>query len=1613
MIIQANIPAMTASRLYKTNINSSQKTAKKLSSGYRVNTAADDAAVLSISEKMRKQIRGLDAGAENARQGQSWVNIGDGALNEVTDMLHRMSELAINSLNGTLTSQDRAALQAEFDQLQSEIDRISQSTQYNTQQIFEEHEPTYYTLEGNRFWLQSQYHTVTAGNNTLSVQTKKQSADAAETVEITVPPGRYTTQELMDEIDDAFINSGKNEHGVNVEYTLAGTCNLNYEDGEDIVGVAGGLSYLFYDTYDRGSHGALIGTTTFYPGTALTIKENNNDLQFTIEDYAGNSKDISITIPTGNYTREKMIEFLNTKLTGTGVTASTYGDLSIQISGEDYVVTGLKGDMFKIDDPRKEEELSSVFYDNVKYGQISETNAYFKGGAVLTNKANDTEHNRFVINSSNNTLKIRANGSSYTTITLANGSYTAYEMVTMLNQTFAANSLGLNASLFSETSGSNTFFGLQIDSTKKGLESSVDIAANESSAYNTLFKNRTYAEFKTNIPSTNGRYNYVQPTATSGKTLNFPLSLTDTGNEFTFMVQRKSTANSYESYNIKLDAGAYADMDALTAEITKQLNAYPKLKDQITVDGTGNKISFTPASTSDIVNIRVAASGTNTGYKDLFVAETTVKVPNTASSIGNSANAPSISLDLPIGSIIDSTNDKFVIEVDGEKQTVTLNHGLITGANVADIIQSINDQITGYDIYTPKGINASAAGTNKNGNPTGTGTTTPTTFHCTATGSGGGGQGSSGTPGELAPASYVVPKALNASTTISSANNTMNLKINGTMVNIVLDDGTYDRASLAKHIQEKLDEKLPGDMDGVKVELSGSNLKLTTKLSGKFASLDFSNTSGTFLNDLCSTKSNATAKFTNAQVQNSININNTNNTFTFQLNGVDTSITLTPNAAYTRSTLAAEMNKQFKDNGINAIASIDSYGYLQLQNTVAGSGTSIGINTSKMGSFATALYGELATSASCTVGLEVADSITIGSNNNKFSINIDGKLETVELSQKTYSRADLVAELNNKLAGKATVSVKPGTKNLTFTSATKGTGSRINITTPSSINDARAAIFGTNTKHISDITATDDGNGHLVLTGADKGSHSIAVSSNGGSANELFIKSTEKPSTSTPTYTSGIYVAVYANINGANLENNYQIASHNKALSFNYMGKTISFSLDEKDAYSYDDLRQALQDNIDAQAGADELRVTVDSSGVNITAVKPGSQYNLTGFSGGFYTYAINGSKIHKSSQDVKGDKGKQIVDPAYTIGRQDVKNNPVEIKAGANDRLSLNLNIDSATYTLDMVLDAGTYQGSSLINQIQKQLNKALVKAGFQENTIEVNIGGLNSSVIGANDSNSLNFKLSSKLVQSKLGTYSLDAVSGSAAFYVFYKTDGSPIPTYVQGAKDISAGVSITPENKTFSFHADGTDYEYEIPEGNYTAEGLVQALNEQIEADTSAPPIVAMLAGNNLKLSFTKFGKHTLHSISGSAKGDLFYQEKGRIDDNNKINIQLSSNRDDDMEILKPRIGTVALGINSITISRPKYAAKALDRIEKALSTQLASRSYFGATSNRLDHAIANNENTSENTQASESKMRDTDIAAEMITMAKQNILMQVSQSMIAQANQAPSMALRLLQ
>ena len=136
MIVQHNMSAANTNRqLGVTNGNLSKAT-EKLSSGYRINRAGDDAAGLSISEKMRGQIRGLEQGSTNAQDGISLIQTAEGALNEVHSVLQRMRELAVQGANDTNVTQDRTSIYEEMEQLAKEINRIACTTEFNTMKLF-------------------------------------------------------------------------------------------------------------------------------------------------------------------------------------------------------------------------------------------------------------------------------------------------------------------------------------------------------------------------------------------------------------------------------------------------------------------------------------------------------------------------------------------------------------------------------------------------------------------------------------------------------------------------------------------------------------------------------------------------------------------------------------------------------------------------------------------------------------------------------------------------------------------------------------------------------------------------------------------------------------------------------------------------------------------------------------------------------------------------------------------------------------------------------------------------------------------------------------------------------------------------------------------------------------------------------------------------------------------------------------------------------------------------------------------------------------------------------------------------------------------------------------
>ena len=226
MVVQHNMQAANANRMLNVTTSAQSKSTEKLSSGYRINRAADDAAGLTISEKMRKQIRGLDQASTNAQDGVSSVQTAEGALTEVHSMLQRMNELATQAANGTNSKDsDRQAIQDEIDQLTTEIDRVSETTKFNET----------YLLKGE------------AGTKTINMKahdaglkgTLTDNGDGTATFvmdtlnagdKVSIGGKNYTIGGTLDDLDSAFGKNGLDINTNHQDISVNGTTYKYYAD---------------------------------------------------------------------------------------------------------------------------------------------------------------------------------------------------------------------------------------------------------------------------------------------------------------------------------------------------------------------------------------------------------------------------------------------------------------------------------------------------------------------------------------------------------------------------------------------------------------------------------------------------------------------------------------------------------------------------------------------------------------------------------------------------------------------------------------------------------------------------------------------------------------------------------------------------------------------------------------------------------------------------------------------------------------------------------------------------------------------------------------------------------------------------------------------------------------------------------------------------------------------------------------------------------------------------------------------------------------------------------------------------------------------------------------
>ena len=231
MVVQHNLTAMNANRMLGITTGQQAKSSEKLASGYRINRAADDAAGLTISEKMRKQIRGLDRASTNAQDGVSAVQTAEGALTEVHSMLQRMNELAVQASNGTNSVGDRQALQNEIAQLTTEIDRVAETTKFNES----------YLLKGDGTTVKEYMKAHDAGLKGTMTETLDGATFIVDELKsgqsVTIGGKGYTVGSLKADIDKKFDAVVKKENDTvtidGKQYKIvANTANTDWDKGE-------------------------------------------------------------------------------------------------------------------------------------------------------------------------------------------------------------------------------------------------------------------------------------------------------------------------------------------------------------------------------------------------------------------------------------------------------------------------------------------------------------------------------------------------------------------------------------------------------------------------------------------------------------------------------------------------------------------------------------------------------------------------------------------------------------------------------------------------------------------------------------------------------------------------------------------------------------------------------------------------------------------------------------------------------------------------------------------------------------------------------------------------------------------------------------------------------------------------------------------------------------------------------------------------------------------------------------------------------------------------------------------------------------------------------------
>ena len=382
MVVQHNLQAINANRMLGITQGTLSSSTEKLSSGYKINRAADDAAGLSISEKMRKQIRGLDQASSNAEDGISAVQTAEGALQEVTDMLQRMNELAVQASNGTNSETDRQSIQDEIEQLTTEIDRVAETTKFNETYLLKGGKDTQVkTLNSYDAGLKGDMYDDGGATATFTTNLKVGDSVSIAGKEYNIISGKEDANEKISNIQQKIKDMTDGQ-----EVTIEGTAYTAVGSGDTISFKAGtGTTYSIEELVGKVTDGTTVEVNK--GGKVIARDFANKDKNITVDDAVKKMKSALVQANSVGATVSDATVTSEIKGTGTAQTIDNGGTVKAK-----QALIAVKGDqMIQIaqDDDITEYAKTGSGYTLYKAGTATIKNNAFDENALYVHD-NDT-----------------------------------------------------------------------------------------------------------------------------------------------------------------------------------------------------------------------------------------------------------------------------------------------------------------------------------------------------------------------------------------------------------------------------------------------------------------------------------------------------------------------------------------------------------------------------------------------------------------------------------------------------------------------------------------------------------------------------------------------------------------------------------------------------------------------------------------------------------------------------------------------------------------------------------------------------------------------------------------------------------------------------------------------------------------------------------------------------------------------------------------------------------------------------------------------------------------------------------------------------------------------